>query len=338
MYPSVPYGWMTQRPQQIAYHLAKLGWEVIYMNERSVAGQGLPVPPGLTLVGKDINALKGRKIDVTYTISPLYHSYKGLLGEKLWVYDNVDNFSQFWKDNEVKSTAIADVLITTSEPLYKKKTAERNGNGVYLIRNGVNLDYFTPDGIKECPSDISSLESPIIGYVGAMAYWVDLKLIDYIGKALPDYNFVYVGPPFGIRHETDMKNRDNIRFLGLKAMKDIPSYINSFDVCIIPFLKNSITESANPLKLYEYMALGKPVVSTYMPEVELCQKQCDVNIGMDYDDFVNKVKGFIHFKHSKRPQVIKDCAAKRIAFARDNSWEKRAKMLSDILTERLNKV
>ncbi len=344
--PSVPWAWMVQRPQQLANEFAKKGWRVFYQEQSARRCGGLPIPENLTVCNDNIQEIArmragGDHIDVVFSISPMMHRQKGWYGEKLFAYDCVDDFYWHWKENEDIMTENADVVVTTSDILYKKKVMQGNGNAVYLVRKGVNLDDFACDKPLDCPADMSEVRhsaKPVVGYTGAIAYWLDWDLIRYLQKSMPYVHFVYVGPPFGINLERDMTSHDNIRFLGVKASDMIPRYVKNFDVCIIPFLENDITASANPIKLYEYLALGSKVVSSHMPELE--QYSSLIRMVNKYEDNTpGKAKKQESFKIAideavaMEPQELK---AERINVARQNSWSSRVDTLISIFEERLN--
>ena len=338
--PSVPWGWMVQRPQQLAVEFAKKGWKVFYQQNNARRSGGLEVPENLTVCTGNQQDVTGEHIDVVFSISPLMHSKKGTFGEKIFVYDNVDDFSWHWKENETIMTEVADIVITTADILYNKKMAQRNGNSVHLVRNGVNLDDFAYGKEMPCPPDLEPIKQStrrLVGYTGAVAYWLDWELIRYLQKEMHYINFVYVGPPFGVNLERDMASGDNIHFLGVKSSTIIPRYVKNFDVCIIPFLENDITKAANPIKLYEYLALGSKVVSTYMPEVEKYKDHIRMISPAD-DSPAGKAKKQEEFKNAINealviePPVVRDA---RIKVACDNSWSSRVDKLIAIFEEKL---
>lgn len=335
--PSVPYNWMCQRPNHFCYQFALKGWDVIYMQDKNQGNPkgSLPVLPNMKIVtGAKYEDFIGTKIDVVYSISPLNYPRKGMLGEKLFVYDCPDDFSFHWRERETEMTRICDILFTTSDLLMAKKVKERNGNACYLVKNGIDLQYFTPGRHIGCPGDMEGVRRPIIGYAGAMAYWLDYDMIRYASEMLPEFNFVFVGPPFGIRSETEMRTEHNKLFLGIKPMQDIPKYIQHFDVCIIPFLRNDITKHANPIKLYEYLAMGKNVVSSScMPEVE---KYSDVVcIAKDKEEFVELIKQCVWELNSKSPVFLKEKEDKRMNAVKDQTWSNRVDNIISILEKYL---
>ncbi|HKG23897.1 MAG TPA: glycosyltransferase, partial [Blastocatellia bacterium] len=105
----------------------------------------------------------------------------------------------------------------------------------------------------------------------ALAEWFDYGLLDEVAGLRPDWNFLLIGPVYdlGLRERgRTMLKRQNVRWIGRRAYETLPGYLNLFDVAIIPFVINAITLATSPLKLYEFFAAGKPVVTTRMPECE----------------------------------------------------------------------
>jgi glycosyltransferase involved in cell wall biosynthesis len=141
----------------------------------------------------------------------------------------------------------------------------------------------------------------------------------------PDYSILIVGP---VRHGLDkLKEHANIVMVGHKKFAVLPQYLACMDVCLIPFKLDKLTLASNPIKLYEYLAAGKPVVSTELPEV--CNNVSEiVYIGKDDDDFIKKVEEAV----SETEKTENEAAIlRRINFAKDNSWEKRIDTIEKLL-------
>lgn len=113
--------------------------------------------------------------------------------------------------------------------------------------------------------ELSSLPRPIIGYIGGLHRHVDFDLLAQMAKARPDWSWVFVGP-FQAPVET-LQGHANIHLLGPKPHRLLVRYLRSFDVCIVPYLKTAYTETVVPVKINEYLAVGKPIVSTNLPTV-----------------------------------------------------------------------
>ncbi len=158
----------------------------------------------------------------------------------------------------------ANLTVVSARALLNSKGP--HARKIAYIPHGVNLEDFrrylsaTPD-LK----DIKKIRRPIAGLVGRIADWVDLPMIMRCAKELPHWSFVLVGPSnVELRQYS---NVPNVHFLGKKDYKEVPHYIQSFDVCLMPYRNIARIATANPLKMYEYLALGKPIVTVPVDEV-----------------------------------------------------------------------
>lgn|SRR3989338_3098651 len=137
----------------------------------------------------------------------------------------------------------------------------RKSSSLFLMPNGVD-SIFLRSGTNEMPIDMKDVPMPIVGYIGVLQDRLDIPLVEAAASILHDYNFVFVGPVKDYSYFKPLTKYRNVRFLGRKRYAEIPAYIRSFDVCIIPHKVNEFTDSMDPLKIYEYLACGKPIVST----------------------------------------------------------------------------
>ncbi|MEG3072228.1 MAG: glycosyltransferase [Candidatus Syntrophopropionicum ammoniitolerans] len=115
------------------------------------------------------------------------------------------------------------------------------------------------------PPELQTLQGPVVGYVGAISAWFDQEMLAAAAHAHPEWSFVLVGPV-----DTDVSLLDslpNVRLTGHKPYSVLPAYLKGFDVTVIPFKINALTTGVNPVKLYEYLAAGRPIVSSDLPEV-----------------------------------------------------------------------
>lgn len=319
--PSVPFDWMVQRPQQIMTKLARKGFKVYYFATKGVDGI-VQREPNLNIVGKNYNPLnikcEGSVVlwcsspDQVLNIDKIPHDYV--------IYDVVDDASsEFagWGTYIDEMLKRADIVFTTADRLYDKfKTFHSK---VYLVNNAVDLDNFSLQK-NEKPKDLPTFK-PVVGYVGAVASWIDWDLVDFITKR-SRYNFVFIGPFYnGFKPRLI---RSNIYYLGIRDYDKLPYYINNFDCCIIPFKVNDMTNSCNPVKLYEYFSLGKPVITTSMNEIykfsELCYVAKDASEFRSYIDRAVSEKG-------------NELSNERIITARENSWDSRINLIKKVLND-----
>lgn len=259
----------------------------------------------------------------------------GLLGEKLICYDCLDDYAAFDDIGEAKRKKLlemeeelsskADVVFATAQNLYDRMQA-LNSN-TYLLKNGADFDHFKRASEElEIPAELQNIPRPIVGYIGVVAYWLDYKLIEYLAEQNPDISFVFIGPI-----SVDLSRFDkygNIFFLSKKEYEELPFYLSCFDVCLIPFQINQVTKSTDPIKAYEYLSAGKPVISTALPE--LLKYQNVIKICQSKEDFNKKLRETLT---NDDPNL----KGEGIKIARENSWTKRAEILNDALDKALLK-
>jgi len=244
------------------------------------------------------------------------------------LYDCVDehpNPSDLSVAKEEENLITSSSLVVATSRRLLKKISKISDNCIH-IPNGVDFEHFNKAlKIKEKPKDIQHLQHPIVGFIGGVYDWIDIDLLCKLADSHPDYSILLVGPVDYGRDK--MKRRHNITMIGTKKYDIVPYYLASIDVCMIPFKINNVTLASNPIKLYEYLAAGKPVVSTALPEI--CDSASEVvSIGRDHDDFIRKVERAI--EDSEKPEE-KFAVARRIDFARGNSWDKRVQAIKELL-------
>ncbi len=235
-------------------------------------------------------------------------------------WDTFPAISAFVRAEERKLAAESDVLIVTAKSLLEKHTAR--GLSPTLVRNGADFEFFRQAGSH---TPIESIRRPVIGYFGAIADWFDFDLVRDAAAERPDYSFVLIG---GLGLENDVSGREigklrklpNVHLLGHRGYVELPSFLHAFDVCIIPFRINEVTMATDPVKLYEYLCQGKPVVTTAMGE--LTPLSNIVYIARDATDFVHKLDVAI-------AENDPDVRARRIDFAAANSWGARHRTIAE---------
>lgn len=193
------------------------------------------------------------------------------LNHKLVVYYCIDNFSassgpaRKIAATEVELIKRSDLVFATARNLYDR--CARFNKNVHLFPFGVNTGIYEKARSRKIvpPADIASISKPIAGYVGGVHKWVDFGLVKELAVSRPELSFVFVGP---LQRGTDeLKRLPNVHFLGQKRYEELPDYIDSFDLCMIPYLVTDYTKNVYPTKINEYLSMGKPVVSTAIPEV-----------------------------------------------------------------------
>lgn len=199
----------------------------------------------------------------------------------------------------------SDVLVVTSRELQDRHAAEHIESK--LIPNAADCDSF-PD--SSTGSRLSEIPKPVVGYYGAIADWFDLDLMIQVARSRPQYSFVLIGQV----HQLDvsaLKALPNTHLLGEKPYRELPGYLKGFDVCTLPFRMNRLTNAVDPVKVYEYLSQGKPVVSAPLPELAPLSELLYFAQGLE--EFSSQID---------RALAGQDAALerKRVAFASENTW------------------
>ena len=266
------------------------------------------------------------------------HPYAGdmKLESDMLVYDCFDEHSGF--RGIFRSTAVKDIekdlivrsnlTIFSAQHLSDQK--EIMANKSIVIRNGSDYDHFYMDPHKSLLNDNSIL------YSGVISDWVDIELIKYLVRNMPDFIFRFVGP---VRKNwlDSIKTLNNVDIVGEVPYEELPEYYCKAAACIIPFDPTwELIKSTNPIKLYEYLASGKPTVSTRFYEVEKCSHY--LSLADSHDEFKSHLLETI--RNNNYESVLK-----RQEFAKSHSWESRKESIVSAIsneaitfgTKRLNR-
>jgi glycosyltransferase involved in cell wall biosynthesis len=204
---------------------------------------------------------------------PHLPSVLGHLGEQRSVYYCIDDYAALPDVNpeavramDEESTRKADLVFVASDTLLEAK--QRLNPHTYVSPHGVDFDHFATAQEKDLPipSDTAYLRGPVIGFFGLIERWIDLELIDYLAERRPQWNFVLIGRV--AVPEEQVPKRSNIHMMGKRPYDSLPAYGKQFDVAIIPYYLTQQVLHANPIKLREYLAMGKPIVSVSTPEID----------------------------------------------------------------------
>lgn len=262
---------------------------------------------------------------IAVVVSPVWIPWLEELPFMRVVYDCIDDVAvhvpranllrlyQKWEDELVQRAAGA---VVTAEPLADTLRQRRADLPIATIRNGVDVERFEA-GARSSPrpTDVPAAGRPIVGFVGALYEWIDWALIARVLRALPEYDFVFVGPHDGRSSASALSGIDNAVFLGARSYDRVPAYVQAFDVCWVPFDQSRVSRAANPVKIYEYLSLGKPVVSTPVADTESFEGL--IRVGRGSDEIAAHLRAAL--------AEDGDQAAQRVRFARANSWDVRAR-------------
>jgi glycosyltransferase involved in cell wall biosynthesis len=242
----------------------------------------------------------------------------GAFDERAVVYDCMDELSKFrfapreLVDRERYLMAQADVVFTGGYKLWQSKS--RYHANVHFFGCGVDVAHFATarSADVEVPREIASLDRPVIGYYGVIDERIDYDLLRAIACELPDAELVMVGPVVKV-DLAELPRAENIHWLGQRQYSELPAHVKGFDVCLMPFALNEATEYINPTKTLEYMAAGKPIVSTAISDV-VHNFTPVVTVAHSAPEFVAAVREAIE---SPSAELI----ARGLEQARANSWE-----------------
>ncbi len=328
--PTIPWHRLQQRPHQMLRHLAKLGHKCVY-HDPATTGRKSPVrevEPGLFVLSRDVlpAAAHPESPVILWITLPEHHRLTGgIYQEQLMIFDVCDLPEEefaYWKPGFDKAMSKASLVFTASYLLYTKYREMHHD--VHYVPNGTNYKAFQCVGPR--PGDFPERPGPVAGFHGALASWIDWNLVHHVAKRLPRWNFVFIGPLLNIT-EDRLPYGKNIFYIEEKPFHELAYYTNQLDVGIIPFQVRDMTKYSSPIKLYEYLSCGKPVVSTPIHEVSMCPV---ARIGRNAQEFAGHVEE-VFSESLAEPDVSKHYKF----WARKNSWERRALWANKIIQDAL---
>jgi glycosyltransferase involved in cell wall biosynthesis len=236
--------------------------------------------------------LRGVKNPITWFVVPHMAPVAGQLGERLSVYYCIDDYAAL-PDVDVQAvramdealTRKANLVFVASDTLLEKK---RSLNAdTHVSPHGVDYDHFVKaqDPNLATPEDVAKLPRPIIGFFGLIERWIELDLIKYMAEKRPHWTFLMIGRI--AVPEAEVPRLPNIHYLGRRPYETLPAYGKAFDVAIIPYHLTQQVLHSNPIKLREYLAMGKPIVSVSVPEIDKFSDH--VAIARTHEEYLAKV-------------------------------------------------
>jgi len=353
-WPIIDWEVRFQRPQQVLTRLAGRGHRVIYLR-KDVAGWGVPrraaLAPGVTglaladrdaediysstpsrgLVDAWVKALAdevpgddpGRAVSLVHWPfwGPIAFAVRKRLGWPV-VYDCMDLHVAFpgtpsgIVDLEDRLVRDADLVLCSSRVLFERHRGP--AKRCALVPNGADHEHFAR---PQSRGVLRRIAPPVVGYFGALAEWFDAGLVAHAAAALPDWSFVLIGLNSGADLSV-LERMPNVHLLGERPYRDLPGYLQRFDVSIIPFLLSPLTRAANPVKLYEYLAGGVPVVAVDLPELEPFREL--VHVAHDPAGFVERLRVAV----AENDPGLRE---RRREAARANAWELRVEAVARLL-------
>lgn len=274
---------------------------------------------------------------ILWLYSPYDTHLVNKFGAKLTCYYNYDEHPDFVQNRRISGLLrqyddqlcrMVDVVFATSRPQWERRRV--HNPHTYLMPNGVDFDIFhralEPNG--DTPADLRDIAGPVIGYAGWLGYQIDVPLLLQVAQRYPTCSLVLVGPdelpPSPAREQ--LRRQPNVHLLGRKEREEMPAYLRAFDVALVPYALDGHVLSIYPLKLHEYLAAGRAVVSVALPEL---RRYSDVvRIAETKEQFVADIACALH---DHAPAAIE----RRVAVARQNTWDARVADIQHILDTHL---
>ena len=264
-----------------------------------------------------------------YVSNIYYGAVLPFLRRSVMFYDCNDDHLAFpdtpaWAETYFRKIALsADFAVTVSSGLTER--LDRLGVGeIHRIGNGVDYELFRRAAGEGEPDELDAFPRPLIGYSGVIAPWFDFDLLGQVAVSFPGASIVLLGPVFDARKARLaelMSEHGNIHHLGVKPYEELGRYLAAMDVCIIPLQRNELMRLADPNKLYEYAAAGRPIV-TLKHSSDLEPLRDFVHLAETSEEFIEGLEKALS-EEPKRERLLE--------FARSNSWQARADAVARLL-------
>jgi UDP-galactopyranose mutase len=351
------WNFVFQRPQHLMTRAAR-GRRVYFVEEPVVeegvqAALRLQPSDGVTVVCPVLPAGldEGETIATQRRLIDAFMSSERLAGSVLWyytpmallftdhltarviVYDCMDELSAFnnapprLRALEAELMRRAVLVLTGGQSLYEAKRSHHAN--IHAFPSSVDVEHFrAARSVKGEPADQQDIARPRLGFFGVVDERMDLSLLAGVADARPEWQLVMIGPVVKI-DPASLPGRANIHYLGSKSYRDLPRYIAGWDVALLPFARNESTRFISPTKTPEYMAAGKPIVSTSIADVVRPYGQRGfVRIADDVDTFVAACEAAMREDPAARMQAF-DAYLKHLSW--DSTWSQIYALVSDVV-------
>jgi glycosyltransferase involved in cell wall biosynthesis len=279
---------------------------------------------------RQATGMLGFKDYILFNDNDIFRSFylKELLQPKMYIYYSRDNLLAvpYWRKHgkafEPPHIAKADIGVANS--IYLAEYLRKYNPNSFYIGQGCSLSVFNPDHNYPIPDDLQGIPHPIIGYVGAIVNLrIDIRILLEIARSRPEWHIVMVGPEDEFFAASELHKLPNVHFLGRKDLSSLPAYIAHCDVCINPQLINGMTIGNYPLKIDEYLAMGKPVVATRTVTMKLFE---------DHTWLADKPEDYVPLIEKALAEDDPGLREKRIRFAGEHTWENCIKELYRVIS------
>jgi glycosyltransferase involved in cell wall biosynthesis len=331
--PFIDWNWMRQRPHQLMSQFARAGYLSLFCSPkvRSDWFRGFERLDERLYVCDVLDPLYKLPDPIVLTSWTGHWDTIKRFRSPLVIYDYLDDLSVSSNTEAVDERKLelhrklitrSEVVLATARRLYDE-TRRLRPDALYCP-NGADYEHFHLMSPPPVPTDIADAVRsgrPIVGYYGALARWFDYELLERAARARSDMEFVLIGPNLDrTLTQQPLSRLPNVRWLGQKRYEELPAYLYYFTVATIPFLINDITKATSPVKLFEYMAGGRPIVTTDMPE---CREYPCVIAARNATEFIDMLDEAVHRGQweSYRQSLDRE--------AQSNTWEARTRQILD---------
>ena len=364
-YSHLRWDFVYQRPQHVLSRFAREG-RVFYVEEALYEGDApalsmrvdksgvcvvVPrLPPGTSpaaaiSIQKDL--LRKMYEDcairdcVAWYYTPMARAFTSDLPSCVIVYDCMDELSLFrgapteLREYEAQLMTVADVVFTGGLSLFEAK--RQFHPNVHPMPSSIDVDHFkAARTLLDEPPEMKVIPRPRMGFAGVIDERMDIDLLQAVAAAVPEWHFVLVGPVVKIDPQS-LPSLANIHYLGRKAYEELPSYLAGWDVALMPFAKNDATRFISPTKTPEYLAAGKPVVSTSIRDVvQTYQDTGLVQIADTPPEFIAAIQGSLRTASDARQyqQWLMRADAFLAKTSWDRTWMSMMKQLERVIASR----
>jgi glycosyltransferase involved in cell wall biosynthesis len=275
---------------------------------------------------------RGWRPDLLWTYWPHTASLVGRLGERAAVYHCIDDFVAIgypltprWRLERLEAAQCraVDLVLDRSEAVAARHRLINPAT--HLLPGGIDLELFDPERVAAPAADIAALPAPRVGLVGTLDDRLDCQLLADCARALPEVSFVLAGPVK--RHRVDLRpleRRPNVHFRPSRPHSEVPAAIAALDVGLIPYRLDAATAALTPLKLYESLAMGKPVAATDLPYLR--REPSGVRLARTSAELAAAVRAGLETPPSAQERAQWRAAAAAV------SWDRQVDQVEDWLT------
>lgn len=310
-----------QRPQQLMKAFSKAGHRAVFM-EYGRYDQTIYFCDGVEITDCRSLLPKGDESTVLWVSHPPYYRFKQIFHADLLVFDYIDEAAEefaVWNNLDLQEAMRnADLITVVSKRLYDQVQMLYPHKPMLLLPNAADYEHFCSAKQQPCPLDMTAIPRPILGFMGSIASWIDTKLIAQVATQRPDWSFVFIGNDY-IGMNQIFADYPNVYFLGRKLYHELPSYVGQFSAGLVPFEVRNMTHSSSPIKMYEYMAAGVPVIATPIKEAVECKY---VTTGATATEWIEQIE-----------QILTTETTELQTFAETESWGTRIKQIEPLLSQ-----